>query len=365
MPKTAQTRDGVVPLYQKIQREIARQITTAELAPGDPLPTRSDLAARYRTTRATVDRAMQELARQGFVTAGSGRRTLVTGVVGEQTACSIAVVWSFPGDQMGSSEGDYFVQLLGGVREACAELGVEPHFRPAQLSAFANTLSETRAQGLLVVRPDYNDGHWLERLAAEGIPLVAAPGILNAEHVHSISSDNFLGMRQAVDHLVGLGHRDIGVVSLTTMPDHFERLQGFLQAMAAHGLRVDPRWILVGNEEGVDGYVRAVRGGLAEGDPLPTALIAADLLMGLAVQRRLRELGRSVPGDVSLVNFDDTPAAAHMTPALTVVKQQTRMLGSRGVHRLVQLIRGDADVPRVERLPTQLIVRESTASPPR
>jgi LacI family transcriptional regulator len=96
---------------------------------------------------------------------------------------------------------------------------------------------------------------------------------------------------------------------------------------------------------------------------LPTAIIAADLLMGLAVQRRLNELGKSVPADVSLVNFDDTPAAAHMTPALTVIKQHTATLGARGVQRLIEMIRGDEDVPLIERLPTELIVRESTARP--
>jgi DNA-binding LacI/PurR family transcriptional regulator len=305
---------------------------------------------------------MQELAREGVVSGGSGRRTFVTTAM-DKAVKAIAVVWSVPDEQIGTGEGDFFMQLMGGIRKACAEMGITAHFRSAQLSAYANILSETRAQGLLVVRPDYNDVHWLERLAAEGIPVVAVPGILKAQHVPAISADNFGGMDQAVDHLVALGHRDIGVVSLTTMPDHFERLQGFLSAMARQNLVVNPQWILVRNELWAEGYVRAVREGMQESMQLPTAIIAADLLMGLAVQRRLKELGKSVPADVSLVNFDDTPAAAHMTPALTVIKQHTATLGARGVQRLIEMIRGDENVPLIERLPTELIVRESTARP--
>ena len=362
------TVGGRGPLYKRIQREIAHRIATADLAPGEPLPTRSDLAAQYRTTRATVDRAMQELVRDGLITGGSGRRTLVLAPAAKAVQ-SIAVVWSAPDEFIGTSEGDFFVLLMRGIRQACEEHGIEVHFRPGQLSSYANILSETRAQGLLVVRPYYTDAPWLERLTAEGLPVVVVPGILEAEHVPAIASDNFMGMDQAIDHLVSLGHRDIGVVSLTTMPDHFERFQGFLRSMARHDLMVHPRWILVRNElwprhdgHGVF-YGQVIQEGL-DPDHLPTAFVAADLLMGLAVQRRLNELGFSVPQDVSLINFDDTPAAAHLTPALTVIKQHTAKLGYTGVQRLIQSIRGE-QVPRVDRLPTELIVRESTARPRR
>ncbi len=311
---------------------------------------------------------MQELARDGIVTGGSGRRTFVSnGGAGTRSAAvqqSIAVVWSVPEEHIGTGEGDFFVQLMQGIRQGCAEEGVEAHFRPAQLSSYANILAETQAQGLLVIRPDYNDVHWLERLTAEGIPVVVVPGILKAEHVPAISADNFLGMDQAIDHLVSLGHRDIGIVSLmTTMPDHFERLQGFLRATARHGLSVNPRWLVLSNELWAERYVPFVQQAL-KAESLPTAIVAFDLLMALAALRGLSELGRNVPRDVSLINFDDTPAAAHLTPPLTVIKQHTPMLGARGVRRLLQMIRGE-DAPIVERLPTELIVRESTAPPRR
>lgn len=349
-----------LPLYKRITEEIGDRITTLDLAPGMPLPTRSELATHYRTTRATVDRAMQELARDGLITGGSGRRTQVSDTK-VQDVKSLAVVWNAPKELLDIGD-TYYGPLAEGIHRACAEFRTEVHFRQAQLNACANVLAETQAQGILFLRPGYGDIAGLERLRAEGVPVVAVPGILEAEKVPSVSSDNFQGMNQAVDHLVSLGHSDIGFVCLMgTMPDHFERLQGFLRAMSRHELALNPQRLLITHEMPPSEYNRAVRAWL---DParLPTALITSDFLMALNVLRGLSALGVAVPQDVSLLHFDDPPAASHLTPAMTVIRQSVSELGYIGVQRLIELIHGE-EVPLVERVPTELIVRESTAPP--
>jgi DNA-binding LacI/PurR family transcriptional regulator len=358
------SRDDRMPLYKRIKAEIAQRIATAELAPGAALPTRSELAAQYCTTKATVDRAMQELARDGIVTGGSGRRTFVRGQ-SAPVARSVAVVWSAPEEHINAAGSEFFGPLIGGIRQACSEFMLEVHFRAAQLTSYPEVLAETGAQGLLILRPDYSEVPFLERLSDEGVAVVTVPGILEAGHIASISSDNFMGMEQAIAHLTALGHRDIAFVCLTgTVPDHFERLQGFLQAMARRALSIDPRWLYLAHAIHAEDFTRLCRDWL---DPahLPTAIIASDFLMGLAVLRRLTDLDLRVPDVVSLMSFDDPPAAAHITPAMTVIKQQVHLLAYRGVQRLVQMIQHEENIPLVDRIPTELVDRESTSRPHR
>jgi DNA-binding LacI/PurR family transcriptional regulator len=354
-------QEGHTPLYKRIKAEIQQRIAAAELTPGMPLPTRAALAAHYHTTRATIDRAMQELTRDGVVTGGSGRRTLVLGP-GAQTARSIAVVWNAPEEHINTAGGDFFGPLNSGIRRACAEFMLEVHFRASQLASYAEVLADTGAQGLLVLRPDYSDVPALERLTEQGIPIVTVPGIMGAGRIASVSSDNFMGMEQAVDHLTGLGHREIGFVCLTgTVPDHFERLQGFHRAMGRRNLPLNPRRLYLTHALHADDFLPLCRDLLLP-DDLPTAIIASDFLMGLAVLRRLTDLGLNVPRDVALMNFDDPPAASHLTPAMTVVKQHVPQLAYHGVQRLVQMIRSE-EAPLVDRIPTELVIRESTLPP--
>jgi DNA-binding LacI/PurR family transcriptional regulator len=353
--------EGRTPLYKRIKSEIERRIAAAELTPGAPLPTRAELAAHYGATRATIDRAMQELMRDGVITGGSGRRTLVSSP-GAPTARSIAVVWSAPEEHINTAGEDFFGPLNSGIRRACAEFMLEVHFRASQLASYAEVIADTGAQGLLVLRPDYSDIPTLEGLSRQGIPLVTVPGIMGAGRVASVSSDNFMGMEQAVDHLFGLGHRDIGFVCLTgTVPDHFERLQGFHRAMGRRNLLLNPRWLYLTHAIHADDFLPLCRD-LIVPDHLPTAMIASDFLMSLAVLRRLTELGLSVPRDIALINFDDPPAASHLTPAMTVVKQHVPLLAYHGVQRLVQMIRSE-EAPLVDRIPTELVIRESTLPP--
>jgi len=359
MPMDESKHKNRIPLYKRIKEEIVHQINTAQFTPGAALPTRSELAAHYNTTIATVDRAMLELARDGIVTGGSGRRTFVSDAP-VQKAQKIAVVWSAPEEHISGTGGDFFGPLNSGIRQACAEFMLEVHFRAALLTSYADVLKETGTQGLLVLRPDYSDIPVLENLSAQGIPVVTVPGILEAEHIASVSSDNIMGMGQAIDHLVSLGHRDIGFVCLTaTIPDHFERLQGFHLAMGRHDLRLNPKWIYLTHAGHAADFSRLCRAWL-DATNLPTAIIASDFLMGLAVLRGLNELGVAVPREVSLMHFDDPPAASHLTPAMSVVKQQIGLLAYRGVERLVQMIQSE-NTPLVDRIPTELVLRESTS----
>lgn len=350
--------------YSRILADIEGQIERGELKPGDNLPTRVDLAKQYDVARATVDKALAELARRGHIESGSGRRTQVLGrQLGLDATMTIGVLWNWPEDQE-LHGGDYLDLLFRGIREACAEYKLEVHFRSAPLHTWSDLVKVKGAQGLLVVRPDYADAATIEEVHLAGVPVVLVPGVLDESPVPSVSSDNAMGAELAVEHLYQLGHRDIGFVGLTaTVPDHFERLVAFLEAAGKRGMVVRPEWICLGHEQHPLRFKDRLASWLTDSHH-PTAVVSCDFLMTLAVLGRLRDLHLDVPTDISIVSFDDPIAAAQLHPSITAISQSIPRLGYLAIQRLREVIASE-NVPHVDRLATELIARESSAPPRR
>lgn len=347
--------------YQRIIADLEGRISRADLQPGDLLPTRADLAREYDAARATVDKALAELSRRGLIDSGSGRRTVVRGK--ERTLGAIGVLWNWSEDQERQG-GDYLDLLFRGIREACAEFMLEVHFRSAPLHTWPELVRGKGAQGILVVRPDYADAATIEGIHEAGVPVVLVPGVLEESPAPSVSSDNAAGTTAAVKLLHDLGHRSLGFVGLTaTVPDHFERLTAFLEAASRHGLPVRPEWLCLAHERNPGRYRERLSTSFRQ-DHHPTAILSCDFMMTLALLGRLRDLNLVVPRDVSIIGFDDPPAAAQMHPSLTAVSQSIPRLGYRAIQNLRALTAGER-VPHVDRLPTELVVRESTVSPRR
>jgi DNA-binding LacI/PurR family transcriptional regulator len=345
--------------YQRILEDIKLQIDRGDLLPGDVLPTRADLAKHYSTARATVDKAFSELIRSGLVNSGSGRRTVVADPTKSDVQIkTIGVLWNWTEEQE-ERGGDFLDVLFRGIREACSEFLLEVHFRSAPLHLWRDLIDGSTAQGLLVVRPDFADNSMIDAIQTSGVPVVIVPGALDESLAPSVAADNAGGTVAAVEHLTALGHQDIGFVGLTaTVPDHFERLATFLSATGNLGITVRPEWIRIAHESKPSRFRDHLADWLTK-ERHPSAVLSSDFLMTLSVLGRLRELGLAVPEDISVVTYDDPAAAAQMNPSLTAVAQPVARLGYRSVQRLLECIDGK-DVPHSDRLPTELIVREST-----
>lgn len=348
--------------FLRILKEMEGKIDRQEYMPGDFLPTRDELAHQFLVARATVDKALGELARRGFIDSRSGRRTQVLDRAAQKVAATtIGVIWNWPEDQERHG-GDYLDLLFRGIREACAEFMLEVHFRSAPLHTWKELVDDKGAQGLLVVRPDYADETVIEGVHRAGIPVVLVPGVLDESPAPSISADNAEGIEAAVQHLSELGHQDLGFVCLTaTVPDHFERLKAFLDATGRRQMAVHPEWICLGHERNPSRFRECLQNWLRV-DHYPTAIVSCDFMMTLSLLGRLRDLNLRVPQDISVVTFDDPPAAAQMAPALSAIYQPIPKLGYRAIERLRELIAGKS-VPQIEKLSTKINVRESSAPP--
>ena len=170
----------------------------------------------------------------------------------------------------------------------------------------------------------------------------------------SIGSDNPLGGRRATLHLARLGRKRIVFLGDTEAPESFQRHQGYLVAHQEAGLPVDPA-LTVRAPFDLEGAQAAIDV-LIDRKVAFDAIFAASDLIAIGAIRALERAGRSVPRDVSVVGYDDVPVARYSRPALTTIRQDTALAGRL---LLSKLLNGEATNLRSERLPTDLVVRES------
>jgi LacI family transcriptional regulator, galactose operon repressor len=224
---------------------------------------------------------------------------------------------------------------------------------------YSDLVVSQRVDGLIVSGPRTDDQELVD-LVREGFPIILQ-GSLPSLDAPSVDVDNRAGARTAVEHLLGLGHRRIGCV--TNAPLAYtaasERLAGYHDALAAAGVEADPALVFEGAFDAASGHAAAAQ--LLEASPDVTALFVASDIVAFGAMRAVREAGRRIPADVSVVGFDDIPLARHFDPPLTTIHLPARALGAAAGRALVERLAGRAWSERIL-LPTELIVRDSTAA---
>ncbi len=203
------------------------------------------------------------------------------------------------------------------------------------------------------------------QLTARGIPFVILDPIgVPGDEVPSVGSTNWLGGLTVARHLLELGHRRIGVI---TGPSWVlcsrARLDGYRAALDAAGVPVDPALIRDGGFEIAGGLDRANEL-LRLPDP-PTAIFALNDGMAIGVYHAASQAGLSIPQDLSVVGYDDYLLDRWLVPPLTTVHQPLSEMAATAARMLLDLAAG-IELPEKRReLATDLVVRESTAPPPR
>jgi len=214
---------------------------------------------------------------------------------------------------------------------------------------------------LYICEPDSVDLAWLDR---RGLPQVAIDQH-KRDRVASVNVDDRGGARSAAQHLVDLGHTSIGVLTLASnaggpspsFPAD-QRMLGWHDALDAAG--IEPVVALAPYRPETAAEEAALT--LLDGPDRPTGIVCFSDAFALGVIRAAESLGLSVPGDVSVVGFDDSSIAVVTRPPLTTVRQDVARKGQLAVATLLATMR-EQQVPDDVLLPTELVVRESTAPP--
>jgi DNA-binding LacI/PurR family transcriptional regulator len=218
-----------------------------------------------------------------------------------------------------------------------------------------NRLAEQAVAGVVVIAPLLTAAAALRRLPT-GVPAVVVESA--AGNLPTFSVDQVAGARLAVEHLLGLGHETVWHVSgPRDWLEARDRIDGWRQVLESAGRRVPP--VVGGDWSPRSGYDAGQQ--LAE-LPDVSAVFCANDQQALGMLRALRECGRGVPEDVSVVGFDDIPEAEYLSPPLTTIRQDFDEVGRRCLAALLDLLDGDAGpVPASQpRVPPTLVVRASS-----
>ncbi|HSV98805.1 MAG TPA: LacI family DNA-binding transcriptional regulator [Sedimentisphaerales bacterium] len=219
-------------------------------------------------------------------------------------------------------------------------------------------LLEQDIDGLLVL-PVGREWDHIARLSHRGLPVVVVDRIVPDVGCHCVGVDNYNGSFEATEHLIESGYRRIGCIQ--RLPHSWindERIRGYRDAHAKHGIPVDDR-LIVGDLYGQqNGYLEAKR--LLQMDPRPDAIFAMSHLVTLGALRALREHEIAVPGQMGLLGFDDMPNAEYFDCPITTVRQPIEEMADLAVTLLIEQLESQRSVePVTIKLPTELVRRRS------
>ncbi len=214
-----------------------------------------------------------------------------------------------------------------------------------------------------VIAPVTCDDPCIAHLLEANIPFVAYGDTGDGLDFPRVEVDDAHGMAVVVRHLLAHGHTRIGFVAAEGARPDAGHAAGYMRALEEAGITPDERWQVVAGSAPEDGY-RAARGLMAlPADARPTAIACASDALAIGVLRYLAEVGLVAGRDVAVTGYDDSPAAAHLTPPLTTVRAPLEMVAEWLVALLLDVLYGTSEYGRHLLLEPSLVVRASSGGP--
>ncbi len=328
-----------------------------------------DVARAAQVSHPTVSRALRhsplvnpktaERIRQIATRMGYQPNAVARGLVTRKTG-TIGVVVTTIADP-------FIAEVVSGIEEVANDHGysvflANSNADPAREIKVVQSFQERRVDGILVAASRVG-ALYVPLLSRLSVPIVLINNQHPDEFVHSVVIDNFPASVKAVQHLIELGHRRIAY-----MGDQFgfhsdtERFAGYRQALTLADLPFLPELVVHGDGK-PDGGGQAMEKLLGLPVP-PTAVFCYNDMSAIGALSRVRAHGLRVPGDISLVGFDDLFVASYVDPPLTTVRQPKQPMGRMAMEIMLKMLsKGHHEA--IIRMQGELVVRGSTAPPPK
>ena len=264
----------------------------------------------------------------------------------------------------------FFPELIQGFEDIAVEHGYEilvssTNYDPRRMSHCIRRMLERKVEGVAIMTFGIEEP-LLDQLARRNVPLVFIDIGPKRPGISLLKVDYHRGIRQGVQHLAALGHRNIAFISgPATLHSAQSRLTAFSTAMKESGIAPNPAWIVEGNHT-MEGGIAAMEHLLAaNAKNMPTAVMCSNDMTAIGVLHKLYRAGLRVPDDLSVIGFDDIHIAGVTIPPLTTVQMSRFELARAAVAALRAHVENPDDpTPKHDyKIQTDLIVRESTGFP--
>ncbi|KQN54606.1 LacI family transcriptional regulator [Pseudomonas sp. Leaf48] len=257
----------------------------------------------------------------------------------------------------------YFAELARGIEDYCERNGYcvilcNSDDNPDKQRSYLRVLLEKRIDGLIVASAGGDSG-LAQGLASVRTPMVIVDRGLEGVDVDLVRIDHEYGAYLATRHLLELGHRDVAtIIGPQTTSVAQMRLAGYCRALEEAGIEVVPERIVQSDFTSTGGYAAAT---VLLQHNRPTAIFAANDLMGIGVLRAAAELNIRVPGELSVIGFDDIQMSRYVYPSLTTVGQSILQLGEMAAEVLLRRIATPQRSTEQRIVTPSIVMRESTA----
>ena len=260
----------------------------------------------------------------------------------------------------------FFPELIQGFEDAAVEHGYEiligsTNYDPERMKGCIRRMVERKAEGVAVMTFGIEEP-LLDQLADRKIPMVFVDVGPDQPGISLLRVDYHHGIRQGVQHLAALGHRNIAFVTgpLRLHSAH-SRLAAFQRAVQECGIVVDPKWIVEGDHT-MEGGIAAAERLLAEAE-LPTAVMCSNDMTAIGVLHKAYRAGLRVPDDLSIIGFDNIHITQMTIPPLTTIQMSCFDLAREAVMALRAHVEQTPAPKREYAIETRLVVRETTGFP--
>ena len=262
----------------------------------------------------------------------------------------------------------FFPELIRAFQDLAAQKQYEilltsTDYLTSRMTECLRRMLERKVDGVAMMTSEMDLG-LIKELSRRNVPIVFMDVGQMGPRMSHVAIDYGNGIRQAVDHVAGLGHRNIAFISgPLDLHSARTRRQAFLDGLRHNGLTPDRKMIREGMHT-AEGGERAMSA-LLRLSKIPTAVVCSNDWTAIGALHAVHAAGLTVPDDVSIVGFDDIPLASYTNPALTTVRMTASDVGATAFNALFRLIGEEAVEGDVYQIPTKLVVRGSTAKPKR
>lgn len=365
MPNPLDRTPDALPLHIQVADILRARIQNGTWRSGEAIPPEKVLCTEFEVARGTLRQALQRLEDEGHLRREQGRGTFVQ-TLGRKPSNGVAqtrrlaFIVPYVRDSSVSSIWMGFQEAAERERYSVAFNHVNNDIGQ-QTNLITRLIGEGIA-GVALYPVDSEHPVPMDQLVQAGIPLVLVDRYLKVLSTDFVGSDHFGGALRGVHHLVNEGHRRIGFVTWRSPATSMEHRElGYRQALNERGLAVEPELMAT-----VEGYptvdLTSLRAYLS-GDQRPTAVFAANDQIAIALYRAAQAVGLKIPGDLSIVGFDNLDIVDRLEPPLTTIAQPFTLIGQTAAQLLLRRIGGERTPFQHLTIPPTLIVRGSSAPP--